>query len=350
MKRLFAFLLLIFPLHGQDVIFMRNGEKRAGQITGLDGNSFRLSVLLPPRPGTPANSPAASASVAIPKADVSHIEFFPDPARDRALESATPAQIRETAELWLKQLPWLEIPRSPAARIGCTFGNLLLKSETPGDSAKALEVFRLIESRAWDKQDQMNAKQGRLRAMVATGQAAEAVKEALDLAESTENPAVLIEAKFLLAEADDATLRKLVEDNPRWQEDVHVIPEHARLYHRALDYYLFPYLFFGSESLPAARGLWGASRVYDFVDQKDKALECARDIIAIYPDTKFGPLAKSYVESLPQKLVADDPEKAAREDLDKPAAESNKSPETQSEQKPTGKKTYENKPSDKKAE
>ena len=350
MKRLFAFLLLISSLQAQDVVFMRNGEKRAGQLTGLDEVSFRLSVPLPPRPGTPANSPPASASVSIPRADVSHIEFFPDPARDRALESATPAQLRETADLWLKQLPWLDIPRSPAARIGCAYGNLLLKSENRADSTKALDVFRLIESRAWDKQDQMNAKQGRLRAMVATGQAGEAVKEALDLAESTENPAVLIEAKFLLAEADDAALRKLVEDNPRWQEDVHVIPEHARLYHRALDHYLFPYLFFGSESLPAARGLWGASRVYDFVDEKDKALECARDLIAIYPNTKYGALAKTYVESLPQKLVAHDPEKAAREELDKPAAASKKSPETKSEKKPTGKKTYEKKPSDKKSE
>lgn len=347
MKRIFAFLFLVSCLQAQDVIFMRNGEKRAGQLTGLDEQSFRLSVPLPPRPGTPATSPPATASVSIPKSDVSYIEFPADPARDRALESATPAQLRETADLWLKHLPWLDIPRSPAARIGCAYGNLLLKSENRSDSAKALEVFRTIESRAWDKQDQMNAKQGRLRAMVATGQAAGAVKEALDLAESTENPAVLIEAKFLLAEADDAALRKLVEDNPRWEEDVHVIPEHARLYHRSLDHYLFPYLFFGSESLPAARGLWGASRVYDFVGEREKALECARDLIAIYPDTKFCALAKTYVESLPQKLVANDPEKAAREGLDKAAAASTKSPGTKSVKKPTGKKTYEKKPSEK---
>jgi len=59
----------------------------------------------------------------------------------------------------------------------------------------------------------MTAKQGRLRAMVASGKAKDAVGEAEQLAASTEDPTVLIEAKYLLAETSAASLKKLLEDN-----------------------------------------------------------------------------------------------------------------------------------------
>ena len=344
MKCFLALLALTLSAQAEDVIFLRDGGKRVGQLAGRNDNSFRLSVPLPPRPNAPPNSPSASALVSIPKSDVTHIEFSPDPARDRLLESD---QLPDIAELWMSQLPWLEVPRSPAARIGCAYGNLLLKRGNRENSAKALEVFRAIEAHAWDKQDQLNANQGRLRAMVATGQAAEAVKEAFDLAKTTENPAVLIEAKYLLAEADAAALRKLVEDNPRWQEDVHVLPEHARLHHQALDQFLFPCLFFGSESLPAARGLWEAARLHDFVGEKDKALECVRDILTIYPDTPYAALAKTYRENLPQKLLAHDPEQSARTEQTTPPPAPEATPESQPPKKTTRKKSHENKPSKK---
>ena len=347
MKPVLALLLLASSLQAQDVLFMRNGQNRSGRLTGLDDKTFRLEVPLPPQPGSSASAPAATASVSIQKANVSYIEFAPDPARDRALESAATDRIRETGDLWLRQLPWLDIPRSPAARIGCVFGNLLLKTETRENAAKALEIFRQIEARAWDDQDKMNARQGRLRALVATGHAKDAVKEALKLAEITENPAVLIEAKFILAEADGAALRKLVDDNPRWQEDILVIPEHARLYHQALDLYLFPYLFFGSDTLPAARGLWEAAQIYDFVGEKDNALECARDLTTIYPDTPFGPPAKKYIETLPRELVVVDPEKDAREGLGHTSSPPEKSRKTKSDKQPSDKKSHEKKPPNK---
>ncbi|MCK9588873.1 MAG: hypothetical protein WC076_10105 [Terrimicrobiaceae bacterium] len=343
MKPFLILLFLMSSLHAQDVLFMRNGEKRPGRLVGVDDKAFRLEVPLPTQPGAAANT----ASVSISKNDVSHIEFAADPARDRTLESAAPGQLREIGDLWLKQLPWLDIPRSPAAHIGCVFGDLLLKTEKREDAAKALEIFRRAEASAWDDRDKMNARQGRLRAMVATGQAKDAVKEALELAEITENPAVLIEAKFILAEADDTALRKLVEDNPRWQEDIHVIPEHARLYHQSLDLYLFPYLFHGSATLPAARGLWGAARIYDFVGEKDKALECARDLVTIYPDSKYAPPAKQYMESLPKDLLAHDPEKAAREDRAKAPGAPEKPRKNPIRKKPPDEKTHGKKPSEK---
>ncbi len=320
MKRsLLVLLLLTGGLQAEDVLFMKNGERRAGILVGLEGPTLRLQVPLPPAPSAVPGAAPVYASVGIARADVEQIGFATDPARDALLRTATADKIPALEAQWTKFLPWLDMPRSPAARIGVLLGDLLLKSNDPTQASRALALFQQIKDKAWDPADRMNARQGRLRAMVATGRAAEAVNEAMELAAVTESPAVLIEAKFILAGADDSGLRKLVEDNPRWQEDFFVRPEHARLYHGAVDLYLYPYLFHGSESEPAARGLWGAAQVYDFVGEKALALECARDIVAIYPQTRYATQAKAFIASLPEDIRAADPEKEARNDLAPPA-------------------------------
>jgi hypothetical protein len=292
-------------LSAQDVLFLRNGEQRSGRITAADNNLFRLQVPLPARPGMPP----ASASVAVPKSQVLHIEFARDPALEETLKSATPGRLPEIAVLWSAQLVWLDVPKSPAARVGCLYADLLLRSGDAGRAENALQVFQLIESKAWSDGDRMTAKQGRLRAMVASGRAKDAVGEAQQLAASTEDPTVLIEAKFLLAETAATSLKKLVEDNPRWQEDANVIPERNRLYHEALDLYLYPSLFQGSATVAAARGLWGAIGVYQLAGEPPNALECARDITIIYPGTEYASRANAFIASLPKMQPADNLEK-----------------------------------------
>jgi hypothetical protein len=190
-----------------------------------------------------------------------------------------------------------------------------LRTGKPGDAATALAVFSEIEKLSWSDDDTTLARQGRLRAMVATGDAASAVTEALELAKVSEDPAVLVEAKFILAEAADKQLRKLIEDNPRWEEDVNVVPERARLLNEALDLYLFPYLFFGSETQAATRGLWGAIGVHDFLGDKVLAREAARDLVAIYPGTPQARLASDFLATLPEEITSQDAERDAREDL-----------------------------------
>lgn len=346
---LLALALLAGPLRAQDVLFFRLGEKRVGKVVGLDENNFRLEVVL--SSGADVGQ-APKATVSIPRKNVSQIEFAADPSRDRMLDPSNPDRLRDAGALWASAQPWLTVPRSPAAGIGCALGDALLESAKPEAAAKALGIFQQIEARAWSEDDRMVAKQGRLRAMVASGKAKEAVKEALELAEITENPAVLIEANFLLAEADAAALSQLVEDNPRWEEDPLVIPEHARLYHRALDLYLFPAVFYGSDSAASARGLWGAAQVYDFSGERDRALECARDILSMYPAAPTATLAAQYLESLPKKLLAADPEKEAaapppeepkaREKSEKPAKPEKKS---SPKKKSTSKKSHAKTPS-----
>lgn len=328
MKHLLAALALSAAgLQAQDVLFMKNGDKRVGQIVTADATTYRLQVPLPAPPGS--QSPAAFASVSVPRADVEVIQFAPDPTLEQILRAPATTQIADLKSRWAKSLSWLSIPKSPAGRIGNTLANLLLKTGDAADAVQALDLFKQIETTAWSEDDQMAARQGRLRAMVATGNAKDAVKEAEQLAAVTEDPAVLIEAKYILAEAAAASLKKLLDDNPRWQEDINVIPERNRLYHEAIDLYLYPSLFVGSETEPAARGLWGAVSVYNMVGEPQNALECARDITVIYPATKFAAQAAGFIASLPEAQRAIDPEKEARDEQAPPPNKSAAEPKTQ---------------------
>jgi len=342
MKCLLLCLVLAAPvLPAQDVLFLKSGEKRSGRLSGLDAQQLRLQVPLPPPPGSPASAQQVFASVTIPRKDVDYIEFAPDPAMEELLKSATISQVVEIGGLWNRAEPLLKVPRSSAARIANVLGSLLLQTGDPAKAARALELFKEVEVGAWSPSDKLAARQGRLRAMVATGNAKEAVDEAMELAAVTENPAVLIEAKYILATAADASLRRLLNDNPRWEEDPHVIPERHRLYNEALDFYLYPSLFAGSESEAAARGLWGAAGIYLLAGESQKALECARDISTLYPGTKFAGPAAEFIASLPEAQRAINPEKEARAGL-APAPQNAAAPDKSPEEKPK-KKSHEKK-------
>lgn len=308
-----AFVISSSCLKAQDTLFMNSGERRVGKIMALDPAVYRLQVPLASRPG---EAPIL-ATVTIPRADVQSIEFFEDPATSKLFSES--ALLTEVQAAWQKWEPFLNIPKSPAGRIGNVYGDLLLRSGTDANARTALDLFTLIEQTAWAEDARMQAKQGRLRAMIATGNAAAAVNDALALAKISEDPAVLVEAKYILAEAADKGLRKLLEENPRWEEDIFVIPERHRLYNEALDEYLYPYLFFGSKTEEAARGLWGVIGVYQFTGELPAALECARDLLRLYPKSKYASRAKAFVDSLPKSLLEEDPEKEVREEHSQPS-------------------------------
>jgi hypothetical protein len=324
MKRLVSFALAVLasiPAPAQsptalDTIFLLRGDRMAATVVGIEGPNIRVQRPLPPPPGAPAPATPLFASVAITRADIDFIEFAPDEARDRKVREATVAQLSEMEALWKRYEPWLSQRKSPAGAIGLAYGNLLLRSDQPRHAEKALALFRQIERETWNDDDLMGAKQGRLRAMVATGNAKDAVQEAAELAKISEDPAVLVQAKYILAEAADKALRKLTEDNPRWQEDVFVIPERNRLYHDALDLYLHSCLFFGSETEAASRGLWGACGVHQFTGETAQAAELARDLVAIYPDTPHAALARKFLDGLPEEIRNQDNEKDARTDAE----------------------------------
>jgi len=310
---------LCFAQTPPDTIFLLRGEKMAAKVVAIEGPNIRVQRALPPLPGAPAGATPVFAIVTIARAEVDRIEFAPDEARDRRVREATVAQLAEIELLWKRHEAWLAMPKSPAGAIGLAYGDLLLRTGDPANAAKALALFRQMETRSWNPGDLMFAKQGRLRAMVATGNAKDAITEAAELAKLSEDPAVLVEAKYILAEAADKGLRKLMEENPRWEEDVFVIPERNRLYNDALDLYLHPYIFFGSEIDAAARGLWGASGVYQFTGETTHAAELCRDLVAIYPGTKYAGLAQKFLDGLPEEIRKQDNEKEARADAEPPS-------------------------------
>ena len=246
------------PRNRQDTIFLRQGEAVAGKIEGFDGRTIRLQRFLPPLPGVPPDAAPVFASVAVPISHVERVEFSFDELRNRKLGTATAANISEVEALWREAFPWLSIPKSPAGEIGLSYGDLLLSAGNFASARKALEIFKIIETGSWSQRATTRARQGRLRAMIATGDAQQAVAEAEEIVRTVDDPAILIEAKLILAQAAHKALDKFVADNPRWKEDVFAIPERNQLYDEALELYLYTALFFGSETNAAARGLWGA--------------------------------------------------------------------------------------------
>jgi len=296
------------PADVVDTIFMNDaaGSRRAGRIVGVDASAFKVEVTLAVG--------GAKAVVAVPRAQVSRIEFAPQPARDRLIASPTASNAPALHVEWARWQPFLGIPRSPGGAVGNAYAAALLATGDAKLAPGALEIFKAVEQNAWSDADKAAAKQGRLRALVATGHAADAVTEAAELAKDSEDPTVLIEAKFIRAEATAAKLRKLVEDNPRWTEDILVRPEYYRLYNEALDLYLHPYLFLGSETDAASRGLWSAIQIYRFGGDDMNAIESARDLVMLYPGTRYATQAKEYLDKLPESLKKQDAEKDAQED------------------------------------
>lgn len=327
-SRLMSFAAVAFlvtancSLPGADTVFLTSGEPRVGEVVSFDDSSLKLRIRLGAAPGM---AEAPMATISLPRRDVVQVEFSDDTARDELLRSGNVSKTDEIGRLWARWEPFLSFPKSPAGNVACALGDLWIRSGDPAKAHDARELFSRVEKEAWDEPSRMSARQGRLRAMVAVGDAAAAVQEAQELAKITEDPAVLIQAKYILANAADANLRKLVEENPRWQEDIHVIPERQRLYDEALDEYLYPYLFFGSESEAAARGLAGAMGVYRFTGELAAALECARDLRKLYPESPQAAAAREFMDSLPEELLSNDPEKEAREEIS-PPTQNNENP------------------------
>lgn len=293
---------------GTDTIFLSSGERRTGRVLGFDGQAFKLEVNLV------AGQPPAT--VQVPRANVSQIEFAPDEARDGLIARGTLADLPRIAELWKRWESYVAIPRSPAVALGVRYGLLLVES---GDAAKitqAATVFGKIEKEAWSEEGRMGAKQGRLRVLIASGHSEEAVAQAAELVSTATDPEVIIEARFLLGRVADEALRKLVDENPRWEEDERVRPERNRLYHEAVDQYLYPYLAFGSRADLVTRGLWRLVELYRFVGEPQLALETSRDLVALYATTPAGQQAKAWIASLPAEAKAEDFELEARKAVD----------------------------------
>ena len=311
--------------HAQDVLEMKTGSSRTGKIISFDERFIRLELDLAAESGA-ATQPVAS--IALPRGDVLSIDFALDPQRDAAIRSAAAQDIDALDGYWIEFKPWLEMPRSPSGSIACALGNALLATKERKNADRALELFTLVEEKAWQDSDKARAREGRLRAMTATGKAAKAIEEAKALAAETEDPEILIEANYLLAQAAEKELKDFLKENPRWDIDTSVIDQRHRLYNRVLELYLYPSLFFGTNNEKAARGLWGAIGIYRTSGEERLAIETSRDIHIFYPKTQEAEQARAYLASLkPEQLRADSEAEARKEMPESPPNEASPPPQ-----------------------
>ena len=309
----------------QDVLEMKTGNRRAGKIVSFDERFIRLELDIPSESGA---APQSVASIAVPRGDVLSIDFALDPQRDAAIRSAAVPDIAALEADWKIFKPWLEMSRSPSGSIACALGNALLATKERKNADRALELFTLVEEKAWQASDKARAREGRLRAMTATGKAAKAIEEAKALAEETEDPEILIEANYLLAQAAEKELGEFLKENPRWDIDTNVIDQRHRLHNRVLELYLYPSLFFGTNNEKAARGLWGAIGIYRTSGEERLAIETSRDILAFYPKTPEAERARTYLASLkPGQLAANLEAEAGTEMPESPPTESSPPPQ-----------------------
>jgi hypothetical protein len=270
-----------------DVLFWRNGKEQKGRVLSTDPRGIRFQVVLV------ANQPPAT--VTIPLSEIARIEFAPNPAEDALLNAGKDRAA--IVALWKQRQPLLGLPTSNAGAFGLAVANLALSGTDTPSREEALRIFQTIESTDWDDERRSLARRGRLRTMIALGKGADAVAEARKIAEEAEDPQVAIEANLVLGDAAFAQLKKLEEDNPRWDEDVNVRPERQRLLLEALDHLLYPALFHGSDQASSAKGLWRALEVCQFDKRLTHAVELARDLTELYPKSDEAARAVEFLKT-----------------------------------------------------
>jgi len=246
----------------------------------------------------------------IPLANIEFITFAPLPGEKEALAKAV-AEGKGTPliQLWIAKSPRLGIPRSDAGETGLTFAELLTREAGAGSVERALKVYEQIESADWSQERRGRARVGRLRLLLREGKGDEVRPQAEAMLKEAKEPRVKIELHHLLAEAAAMKLRTLVKDHPRWELEDDVRPQRDRLFHEALDAYLFPHVFHGAEEDLAARGLWAAAQLSKDHGDPEAARASAADLVQLYPDAPEKPAAAALLKELP----AEKKEKASAE-------------------------------------
>lgn len=289
-----AAVLMLSIVSAQDTIEYLDGNNRTGRLAGADDKVFKLRI-----PAPVAGQQAAVIS--INRNEVEKIIFGPDPDLETVINDPVIGRTAFARLLWQRLEPFLSVPESPAAKAGLAYGDILLLSADANRHNEALDLFRRIETEAWNEQDRGRALRGRLQALLRLGRVDEASREVEEMAARTEDPELLLETKLLLAETRLAALRALLGENPRWSEDPPVQAERKRLLNETLDLALYPFLFHGTSREQAAKGLWLAREAHLLAGDTDTARDVATDIIVIYPQTRHaGPAREALQEKPPE--------------------------------------------------
>ncbi|MBP84797.1 MAG: hypothetical protein CMO61_13215 [Verrucomicrobiales bacterium] len=292
---LILFLMALFTVvesRGRDVIVLKNGQYAACEIEALTDNIVTFTVHQREGDGGGVTRRTIKTS------EVDYVEFDFEPGEEEAFSNRA-AQNRETAEVWWNHhFAHLHRPRSRTAAWGIALGYALIDEDSELYGNRALQLFERIADRAWSGIDVAAAKRGRLRAMMAIGDLERATSEAKILATQTEDPELLIEVKYLLAQADFERLKELEDENPRWYDDDEVRPLRNELYQGVIDQFMWPYLFHAAQEKAASRGLLQAGVVYEFGGDEERSISAYRDLAALYPESEARPEGELRLQNL----------------------------------------------------
>ena len=213
-------------------------------------------------------------------------------------EQASDVDYEKLRLIWKEKSKWLDVKRSNAGAYGIAVAERLLASGEPSKQKVALATFEEIEDRDWNESRRLRAQQGRLKSLLALGHPEEALAEATAIAESAEQPEILVETKLVMAMASRRRLEDLLEDNPKWRDDDEVRDQVRRALDDTIDQFLFPSLFHGSLEHASARGLWNVIEIFGLADDEPLASQCAMDLLALYPDSDDAGRARRYLETM----------------------------------------------------
>lgn len=272
--RWLAILLLSGSVLAADVIHLKNGETITTAIDAITDNIVTFSQ----------RSAVGSASRTLPADQVEYVEFGFEPGEEEVFGQLDSLDAATLEKWWNFHFGHLHRPRSRTAAYGIAFARKLIEEDSESEKNRGLGLFDRIIERAWSEKDIASAEQGRLQALIALGELEDARDEAAALASRTEDPELLIEVKFLLAQADFEKLKALEKEHPRWIEDDQVRPERNELYHNTIDQFLWPHLFHATREDAAARGLAAAADVYAFGKEQERSRQCLVDLARLYPD------------------------------------------------------------------
>lgn len=278
---------LVLPslLHGQDVVHLQDGRAMRGKLQRLSSQGVAMQEALPGGIGFAQRN--------IPVDQVKFIDFAPLTGETEALANPVdPAMQKRLMELWQEKSVHLRWPANNAGLIGVTLAQELMKQTDPGLIERAFRIYSLVEKEDWDEARRDLAKKNKLRALIALKRLDEAIAEARQLAATDEDPAILLEARLVLAEADFGKLKLFEAEQPRWMEDTQLTEQRTELYHQVLDQYLDAPLFHGSVEDKAAEALWGVVQVHLFAKEPQMAAEHARDLLELYPNSPLAAQAK----------------------------------------------------------
>lgn len=283
---------------GQDVVVLKNGQRLVGQLDGITDKIANLTL---------AGAAGGSARRTLAAEAIDWIEFGFREGEEALHAHRAEGAAADLRPWWEFHFPHLHRPRSRAASYGLAYAEALLRENAPTGADKAFALFDRIAERAWSPEDRLAARRGRVRALLGKGELKAARAAAAELAGETGDPALLLEAEHRLALADFEELRRLLQENPRWEEDEEVRPRRNELYHRALDAFLRPHLFHATREEVAARGLHSAAELFLLAGEAEEAAARWEDLVKLYPETSFSAIAAARLTSAPSEGEAASP-------------------------------------------